>query len=808
MDTDQKEILSQLRHSEFSSYKRNKFKLDKHEIRRPIDYCKDVTTPEDERSVFPMELPILYRDFNEAFQHYCASNNVMRKKIFNTALATPIEKNNMSRANATYLKLYKKKIVRFEQDLRNMTQIKINASKETIEAFTKYLCEVSHLGRSNKVNENHNKKVLFLTGELGEGKSFLINYILTSYQDEIFEKKKVITVKVDLASIHQEEASLEEKIYKKLIKILKTKYFVQVREQVASRLKVEDLVCYLEKTSQTEFNFVIDEINKVDLYGSIDLQGQELKNAYRILKNFVSYYEDISTHNYRFLIIIDGLDNYNRDLRSGSKFFNRIKELKKHVINKEFKDHCYLIVARHESHSEILEQSDLGAGNSLSPFKHATLFPVEPEDVFQKKIKVFQSFLELTIKQNKDIGEEEKIIILIKEKIESFTNLILELVKNVFLDKKKVPVTIEDYFNKNLREIVKFYNVVTRTFFHFLPFFSLPKNTIKNQTGLYNKLDFLLTTKNKELINYFYSKHAKYIFCGVMNNQLHFALDQYQFTIKKKDKFIHTQINISYSKRLLLTNIFQIEPILLKYLNKNEFVPYMIKVRILQLFYFYSKKDVVDSYTFDHISKKMNQFFGFKYDIVFGVCHMLYSEQCLERDIKSKHRYRVVKDGKSYGRFMISNKGKLTLNHLMYKIDYIFNLLDNIYLEKSYCKFFFNPCNSIVLDYQILLDCSPGEIKSQMQRVKEQYILKLVQLNSLIKFYKLVEARQKAFYLNKTDFDFFSFDKKDEKDTLLVWDKIENHFSKTVKNEFSNHDENEKNNSLFEHLSEYITHKN
>jgi len=248
---------------------------------------------------------------DEVFHHYCSGGDSTRKKIFNSAYVTPKENDISHEITKYHFNIYKRDAEEFYKDLQVKSEIAINASIETIKKFAKYLCDTAKLPKNNTFYDNANKKLLFLTGAYGEGKSFLINYIITVLQDDLFEEENIITVKIDLGKPNKEEETIQEKIYRQVIKILKYKYFTPVRTQAEPRLKLNDLNNYIVNTNQQkEYQYIIDEIALPSIEQSIIFDKDRLREAYRILKNFVSYYSVENKNNYNFIIIIDGLDSY------------------------------------------------------------------------------------------------------------------------------------------------------------------------------------------------------------------------------------------------------------------------------------------------------------------------------------------------------------------------------------------------------------------------------------------------------------------------------------------------------------------
>ncbi len=763
----------------FIDFKPKDFSLDAHDIERPLKYCKASKRIIDAecRSSSPF-LPNLNKDIKDVFQHYCASTDDERKQIFNTAYVFPQKQNSkMDEWEFSKFQQYVNNPDLFKTDLYSMDIIPVNASMETIKIFSQYLCDMAKLGRKNKVSENYHSKVIFLTGDIGVGKSFLVNYILSYFQDDIFEANKIITVKIDLGNPNQPNENLQIALWRNFIKILKNKYFSKVREQNRPRLDTEELSKYLEETNQQQYEYVVEELTRQDSDITLSLEIEQLKDAYRILKNFVSHSPQCSNH-YKFLIIIDGLDNFNRDLGSGKEFKERVDQLINLVLRKEGKEHCYLLVTRMGTYLELRHLCDKGSGNSPPPNKMMMLYPVDPVDVVRNKIVVFKNFLALRLQLNEEpinTGEKE-IIKFILENLDKFSSLIVGLVDNIFIRKSHKKETIELFFNNNLRDIVEFYNVVTRVFLYLLPMFSLSSMNYVDDGNLKNKIKFLVENQTSPTIKNFYQRYSNLFFTGIMANRMYFTLDRYCLVQKGYRNFYHSERNVNPEHRSLLPNLLYIEQRYANNLEFDEIVPYMLKIRILQLFQFKEQRGD-ESCDFDNISKCMKGFLGYNYNMSYGTCHMLYAEQLLCRDTLGKQRYRVIKDGKSYGRFQLTSKGKYLLNNLLFRIEYLYNLMDNIYLAETICKYHMKPYDTLLIDYEaILVESSIARIQELQHNIGAKYAKKIEQLERLIYFYKLVEERQISKFQELTTYNYFSFKENDTEHRLLVWPQIERNF--------------------------------
>ena len=785
----------------FRDFKPENFSLSEHSIERPLKFCtasKRIIDMEC-RSSSPF-LPNLNKDIKDVFQHYCSSSNPARKNIFNTAYVLPQEGNLlMDEYELSKFRQYVNSPDLFKNDIAAMDIIPINASIETIEIFSQYLCKMAKLGRKNRVNENYNSKVLFLTGNIGEGKSFLINYIISSYQDDIFEQNQTITVKIDLGNTNHRNKSLEIALYQNLIKILKTKYFRRVRDYKKSRLSTQELRDYLANTNQMQYEYVVEELIRKDSDLAVSLEGEQLKEAYRILRNFVSHSDECS-RNYQFVVIIDGLDNFNRDLGSGQEFNARVNQLIDLVIRKECKEYCYLLVTRMGSYLELRHLCDKGAGNSLSPNKMMMLYPVDPVEVVKNKIVVFKNFLLLTLKSNEELINtvEQNIIEFILNNLDDFSALIVDIVDKIFIRKSSKKQTIEIFFNNNLRDIVEFYHVVTRVLLYALPIFNLDSMNYHDDGNLYNKMKFLLENRTSPNIEKFYHRYSNLFFTGIMANRMYFVLDRYCLVQKGARNFYHSERNVNPEHRSLLPNILYIEQRYANKLNSGETVPYMLKLRILQFFRFKEQRGD-ESCDFDSVSKQMHIFFGYNYNMSFGICHMLYSEQLLCRDTLGKERHRVVKDGKSYGRFQMTPKGRFLLNKLLFRMEYLYNLMDNVYLDEKFCKYHMKPYNTLLLDYEtILIESDRIRTQDLKKQIGMKYAKKIEQLERLVYFYNLVEKRQIEKFQELTSQKYFSFKKNDVKHRLLVWPQIERIFKTFVQKQVKYLQKNEDAKQIFE----------
>ncbi|MDR2548979.1 MAG: hypothetical protein LBD10_02050 [Desulfobulbus sp.] len=765
------------------------------DIKTAIENYDDVIL--SEQRVNPYFFSRILIELKNSFSHICSSPK--REKIFYKAYCWPsVKDKQLNNTQKEKILLYKNNQEKFEVELfSTRSNPYVNISEKCIDSFVEYLCYLSHLPKDNELTKNTHK-ISFLTGDYGEGKTFLINYVLSTKQ-HIFDKNKCINVKIDFAdSENIGSKELEIAISKKTIRILKDKYFSK------NIFSIANLDRYLTSKDVPQ-QFIKKIINYFEGNYSHDIGNKNAVKIFNKIKEFIIYKENNREgFNYSFVFIIDGMDNVNRDTLSQRRFYDKILQIKE-FIKKKISDSSYLIVMRPESHKYLERQCNEGMPQ-INDFRNFNLLPVDPYRIIEKKFNVFDNFLtsendDSYIKRLPNNNNKFKPI------LSKFKNFLFQYLSYSFnKDGDENVFSLENLFNNNNRDIMNAIYIISRDIF----------SKIENNSNVKNCEDAIVELNkiidNEPTYDEFIKKYYHLFHRSLILNKRYYALEQYGYEFykdsvnddleKMDSRGIESDNVIPYFKplrynnfdeRSKIPNVFHVKSpfnynseSMLSNLEKRDIKcfcrsesegtcvhsVFLIKFRILQFYNYYTS--VIDPKVYlplEDAIAEISHYFKYPVNCIKYETDMLYSLQCINK-LKKNHD-----ESRNNPLFKISKLGEFILNNLIFSYPYIENILDNVSVPGKFKDVFLGNVYSIakVQDFWNV----EGRIESDnYKRLAQCFSGKMIQTKSFSILLAEIEKRQLDFLdSNKYDPPFI-YD--NELKTRLVFKKSLEIVSNTI----------------------------
>ena len=426
-----------------------------------------------------------------------------------------------------------------------------------------------------------------------------------------------------------------------------------------------------------------------------------------------------------------------------------------------------------ESYFEMSSKNNRGL-SSLTDIQRLKLFYVPYQKIINCKFSIYEKFL---LENDLDEGKYDQIendnACNLSKQVIKFRNFINEFVEIAFIQRNNIKskFALNEVFNFNNREIVKFYSVVAREILYFIPF-SIVKHSSSEEP--IEKLHYLMDNEDERFS--FCNKYHYLIYNALMLNQTYFSLGQYAYKLtevghhgNKIKTTYRASKKVESDKYSLIPNLLHFN----RYIDnemleeENKWVPFLIKVRILQYL------EYNGTATFKQLSAKLSRAFNYQIDMIETEAHMLYAEQCISRYTRGEEQnFRDSENGRGY--FCITKIGKLLLTNFIYKYEYLFHVVDSTYIENEFCKEFFFETEPLLHRYEAwALELESGtKQSSKIRQIKfeigTQIGHKILHLYLLINFLWYVEKKQAIVFKKNTGNKYFAFEKIADKDNLFV----------------------------------------
>lgn len=705
-------------------------------------------------------------ELEKSFSHICGSPE--RDEIFYKSYCWPESGSNLSDENRKdKFELYTDDIRNFYADINGGgTAYYVNFNDHCIERFVQHLCGLSKKNKKNKTTDNDNR-IIFLTGDYGEGKTFFINYIQSTKQN-VFDTYKVVNIKIDYADkyivgVKKIDIALADKTNR----IVREKYFNKNKFDINKFIE-------FAKQSIGEGESLKNIKNYIKYGESFTLNDDDSKKCFYIIKKFLLDDKiNGSGEQYSFLFIIDGMDNVNRDTISQDRFYDKVKSLKTFLKNK-VKDSCYLITMRPESHHYLERQCNEGKPR-INDMVNVELFHANPYSIIDRKFEVFKEFLLTSSSEDKELPDYTKNFVSV---VNDFKMFLLKYFEIDFMKRNKnLKFNLNDLFNDNNRDIMNAILAISRDIFSRIEFSGDVNNWESASRMLYKfmKIDH----ENIAFVNY----NSRNFHRALMHNRRFYTLEQYEYEISSNDNFDIDQgvknnkkkkNNIfnrfkpirhnNFHERSLIPNLFYTHnpfssnfELIDKKINEGQLPCYckeaecledkrrnlkcihsifLIKIRILQYYNYYNDRNQILNYLQD-VAATINNDFSYPVELIKSECDMLYSLQCLGK-IRYQH------DGSRYNPiYNITPLGKYLLSDLIYSYSYIENVIDNCILPSEFCSKYMIPPVSLskIQDYWNVRNTDGV---TQYLKLADSFSEKIIRIKAFVNFIKNVEKMELA----------------------------------------------------------------
>ncbi len=740
---------------------------------------------EEQRRDSPVLLSAYYKEIETAFDLLCASPK--RKRIFESGYQFPnLDKLSDSQAEQVHHYINNPDI--YLSDLvSNEEDIYVNISSDRVKDFVKAICRLAKMSRSGTTTKRYNK-VMFLLGNMGEGKTIFINYLLSVHMAD-FEYQKVLPIKIDLTNVDLDsDGKVSDILYKKFTRAICSYY---IGEKISL-----DLV----SSVSGELNISDDDFSEMKLYieaQSNDEEGSEIyldsltnngliKDLFKLLRCV------ITKTDYSILYFIDGLDNFHRDLISRKKFFKRTQEVLAYTRVIEKLNDAYILVTRKESFDYIKRKNEgRGHGHRL---RSVSLLPVEPIDIINRKnilsehlIKDFTDDADLSERRLEEVNiyndNKKEIALSLTECIGDLSKLVTDLIGTALCGHRSEGFEwLGVLFESNNRLIQDSYLRVLKEVMNRIEIHSGRNYASTNKEEYEWLKEYIFDLLNNEAVKETFIKRFSYITIGsLMVNKLHICCPRYN--VETRDSHEHfselelpgeqdetNEIGPVAKHNLwacsILPNLYDVSnPIKYRNIEENS-MHFLSQIRILQLLKFLNKKDEI-GHKFSHISEKLCFSFNYNINVLRAEVRILYAGQCIRIKTAS-----TTNDPA----WEITELGICLLDNLIYTYEYLVNSVDSLSLPYEYGLKNLCPAVSFAQYENRYRNDYTGYRKQfgEVLSTKIKYAL------AMAAFIDRIDKLEKEIYLEKTGYRCFSFLKNDNFDKLRIGHEVKNNVIKVA----------------------------
>jgi len=503
----------------------------------------------------------------------------------------------------------------------------------------------------NNEDIDQDNRIKIITGIRGAGKTSYLNYFISNYEKKLNEKN-IITIRINVLRINDDNVSLEDAIKFKLCRILFT-YYCTWKKKGHERLDSREVKPIIDKylldiLKDDNNKYSADDIEECSDYFKkhVSKEPKKIKHDSEKFDKICDLLLDLMVQDYKFIIMIDNFDQvYLNDKKKFDKCMAGILTISTFTLF----EHCIYIIAMRDNTYKILPPPIRMNSSCFLVGSPTTL------DMFNKRINYFATISESELKDKK-INCLKNLIILIGNNFLPNTNsmkspinfeVACELFDNIFYGNKRMLINMMQRFidfipNHVFEKLSKEQGEIN--------YDSIFEKLI-SQTG-YKFFESLLIDVNTGFCNCFYD-----------------------YT-KKDREYQFSTINPSpHLDEMFIPNIYSF-PAILNSEEDQQFIPFL-KIRILQLL-----KNNTESFSQKKIATKLSDIFGYRTDITHLACEELRWDQCIS--------IKMHDPGDDQGKEIreltaeITQRGENLLEILSININLLAVSLENVFFPKEF----------------------------------------------------------------------------------------------------------------------------
>lgn len=557
---------------------------------------------------------------------------------------------------------------------------------------------------------------------------------------DLFNNEHSIVIKIDYTDAERIGLDhLKARIGVKSIRIVKDKYFAQ------DKFSINDLEDYLFRSNLSE-NLKKQLIyycnGKITDIVSTDENSMMVYEMFKTLKLFL-----LEKYNNRFIFIIDGLDNFHRDISNKKAFKQRISELANFLTSDEIDDCSYLIVMRKESYWDLKKIAHSGR-IQRSEWGNVSLFPVDFNRILNSKFEFLEYLLQepVTDAQSQDDSENiTKAKLTFSRLCRKFSTFMLSYIQAGISTTED---SVNDYTFQTLSKTNRgLMNALKTIITDLLSQIEISSNA-KNHEDVIKYLESLLN--NEDESRRFIRRFKWLVLRSLMLNRFYYCLEPFEYKIDKEsipgEISIGPNVTHDCDSRSLLTNLFHfLDPESYKRELGSSTDPYkyhyLIKIRILQYFYFINEKKINGSY--ESASLFLSHVFGYKKQWIIYECRLLYANLCLEKIIPTENINNEIS-------VSITDYGKFLIKKMIFNYSYLENTLDNAVVEKEYCRKHLSPSITIAKQQQLAIT-KPDEFKYVFGKALAEKIIRVIAFVAYIEKIESLERQEITSIANRIE---------------------------------------------------------
>ncbi|MBF0284170.1 MAG: hypothetical protein HQL51_06895 [Magnetococcales bacterium] len=715
----------------------------------------------------PKILSSLYTEIERAFNHIPEEDAIQSCYVF-----PKIEKMNEELRDIINRYTYDHEV--YLTELKINSGVYANISHQHTEIVATSLCEMAKDITPTKKGLG---RILFLVGEIGEGKSIFTDYLLSANKN-LFLRNKVLPIKIDLTHneiANQKTENIVENIYRSSIRTLFETYhpiIIKSEHIIESKdfLKLKSYYQNIIRTWISEKNLGKTQgfpLNKFRTHGIIDVLFSAVMSITQDCKHTP-------------LFVVDGLDNYYRDIRSNSLFINKCRDLISTISDPNKDDLPYLIVTRKESFDYIDQPKDVPQFN----YRYLSLLPVTACDIIAAKNNVAEELIEnlspdnfsATVVSNNirtSAKCKQDTAKSLRKYISDLTSLINEIINHALgvTPPKDRRLALDKIFNSNNRMMIEAYKCVAKEVLNRIEIDSNTSRTASPEENMLLVTKYiidLLTNPDKKRI--FISRLHYIVIQGMMINKYHYCFPR--FKIGKAENFsggtdIGPISESSIENYSLLPNIFNVTPTEIDIEKKGFSHHFLVQVRILQYIRYIQKHHPGTGVSYKDISEKLRFFFSYNEEIVKIELRMLYANQCI----------RKVPKFQNYDLWKLSELGKYIVSNLMFNYNYLASAADHFEAPSKFGILFLTPARSLSLSENSAANISDyiAIFGGKVLPTKMRYAI------SMAAFINRIDELERQKFLSIEGFNFFNFNKEATEDDLGIGKRVTENVEQTVK---------------------------
>ena len=752
-----------------------------HSTANPIAAVDDLPIKnEATRKENPVILNAYFHEIDRAFDLLCASP--VRSELFVTGYQFPnleelsfSQQDQCSRYISDY-EIFRTELINGEED------IYVNINKDIVQELVKGLCHLAKMHRSG-TNSRRFHKVMFLIGNMGEGKTIFCNYLLSVHIKD-FEKSNVIPIKIDLTDRDVDaNENVSNLLYRKFIRILCENHIGKIITVQEIMNTAQDLA--IDSSEQAVFRTYIEtcgnNTNESSCHESSQVNKGTIEELFRLVR------VSMKNKGYSILYIIDGLDNFNRDMISRNKFLKRSDEVLKYVRKIDTLDDAYIIVTRKESY-EYIKIKNEGRGHSHK-LRSIKLLPLSSCEIISKKNELAKSLInDFELQENVNprrrrieeisvYSEERKAVaIKLKDNLEQIYQLVIDMINYSFknIPKSGNKLVIDKIFDSNNRRILDAYVRVFKDILNRIEILA-GRNYTNSTKDLYCLVEnYIVTLLNNDNMRKDFIKRYHYIVIhSLMINKLYLCFPRFRIDSgDKHEDFISMSLpsKDTIQKNFgpiaksniwdctLLPNILDISSPEQYDLNKFS-IHYLSQIRILQ-YLKYVKQSTGHPPKFAKIAKELQKYFNYNPAAVRAELRTLYANQCINVP---------QPDSPSNSPWILSPLGEHLIDILLYQYNYIINCVDHIKLPDFFVTKYISPSVSLAQLENIYRD-KPKLYNMSFGKLLAKKIYYSIATTAMI---KKIDDLEKEYFIKKNKKNYFSFNPQNASNDLLIGQKLQ-----------------------------------